>query len=334
MIDLSIFSFNQQLLLKELLARGVQLPYVGHTQMIAATYEKHIEYLYEGMSSLIPSVYLPILSNKYQAKQFMKHHGFSVTPGELFCSAELDKAIEYTYQIGYPVVLKPTENTNGNLAFVNLPDEESFINAFHELARYTDAREMLVEKFYFADDYRFLVIGEQEEIAVVRRTLPYVIGDGVSTIRQLVDKENYRRMNPRTTCLCPIYIDDSEGQRILRQQGLSADSILSDGEWVTLRCNANVCWGAECANFLDKIHPSYLDLAKKIHRLFPKSGYTSIDLLISDPSAPSLSYNYSFCEFNSAPGLSLHLMPSVGEPHDVVKSIANLLFPETAYELS
>jgi cyanophycin synthetase len=329
-IDLSRLSFNFQLLLKALQYRKIQLRYISETNVVQASYQNHVEYLFEGLTRLIPSVYLPILDDKFYAKKFMKDHGFSVIPGMVFSPEERKEAIAYTHKIGYPVVLKPTDSTNGDLAFVNLPDEKSFIEAFNEFARYTHTPNMLVEKFFVANDYRFLVMGDKD-IAVVRRTLPYVRGDGQSTIRQLVEKENNRRMNPRATCLCPIYIDDSEGRRILRQQGLSSSSILPQDQTVTLRCNANVCWGGECQNALDIVHPSYLILAKKIHHLFPGSGYTSVDLLIHDPSLPALADNYVFCEFNSTPGLSLHLMPSAGKSHDVLNPIIDLLFPETAY---
>jgi hypothetical protein len=59
-------------------------------------------------------------------------------------------------------------------------------------------------------------------------------------------------MNPRTTCLCPIYIDDVEGKRALEEQGLTPETILAKNQQATLRYHANVSWGAECENVLDK----------------------------------------------------------------------------------
>ena len=129
----------------------------------------------------------------------------------------------------------------------------------------------------------------------------------------------------------PDHIDDPEGKRVLISQNLTPNTILKNGESKNLRYNANVCWGAECENVLDQVHPSYLSLAKEIHTLFPGSAYTGIDLLINDISQPAHPDNYVICEFNIDPGFSLHLMPSKGKPHNVLKPIVDFLFPETAY---
>jgi hypothetical protein len=42
----------------------------------------------------------------------------------------------------------------------------------------------------------------------VEREPANIIGDGIHTIRELIDQENYRRMHPRNSCLCEIWIDD------------------------------------------------------------------------------------------------------------------------------
>jgi cyanophycin synthetase len=328
-MDFSKLKFNFRLLLQEIASRGIQLGYLGNTDIIEASLENHVEYLINYITRLTPGVYLPILDDKFYAKEFVRDKGFSVAPGNVFHPNQIKEAANYANQIEYPVVLKPTNGGHGDLVFANLKNEINFLTAFKEFAKYTNYANMLVEKHFQGDDYRFLVIADRD-IAVAKRSFPSVVGDGVLSIRSLVEQENNRRMNPRTTCLCPIYIDDVEGKRALEEQNLTPETILAKNQQAILRYHANVSWGAECENVLDQVHPSYLNVAKKIHALFPGSHLTCVDLLIKNIAIPASNDNYVFCEFNSDPGFSLHHMPSKGQAHYVLKSIVDLLFPETA----
>ncbi len=204
--------------------------------------------------------------------------------------------------------------------------DNEFSNAFKVIAKQFSSRCILVEKYFEGDDYRFLIIADKD-IAVVKRLAPKITGDGVSSIRELVDIENYRRMNPRTTCLCTIKIDDEESTRTLQKQGLTSSSIPSSDQTVLLRNNSNVSGGGSCENVLDTVHETWFDLARRIHSLFPGNTFTCIDLLAKDVTVPVTKDGYAFCEFNSDPGFSLHEMPGTGKPHYVVKSMIDLLFP-------
>ncbi len=179
-------------------------------------------------------------------------------------------------------------------------------------------------------DYRFLMIEGVNDPFVIHRTVPEVVGDGVLSIRDLVVQENHRRQNPRKNCLCTIEFEDEDTRRVLKHQNLTLDSIIPKDHSIKLRYNANVSWGAQCETLnTNDVHPSYLNLAKKIHALFPGNGFTGIDLLISDVKAPCTPHNYTFCEFNVDPGFSLHHMPGLGAPQNVLDPIVDLLFPET-----
>lgn len=327
MINLSSLPFNIRLLLEELQTRGIQIDKIGDTDLIQASYGNHYEYLLNYMTRLTPTNYTLIFNDKFYSKNLLSQHGFSVNPGAVFSSKEIETAVSFA-SAHYPVVVKPTFEEHGNLAFVQLKDEQAFRAAFAEISRYISNQNILVESYFEGDDYRFLVI-EPDVVAIVHRIKPYVIGNGKSTIFELIKVENQRR-KASTTCLCPIFIQDWEGRRILFEQNLTLDSVPKSGEKIVLRYNGNVSWGAECVNADKAVHPSFIELAWKIHRLFPQNGFTSIDLLIKDAHKEATCDNYTFIEFNSSPGFSLHLMPSCGRSYNVLEPIVDLLFPETA----
>jgi cyanophycin synthetase len=329
MIDFDSFKFNFALMLKAIAARNIELNCIGNTDIIEARLGSHVEYLVNYATRLTPEVNAAILRDKYYAKSILAEKGYSVMPGHVFAADNIASALNYAEHIGYPVVIKPVNGAQGDCVFPNLTDKREFIAAFAWISEKSSGCDILIEKYFAGDDYRFLVIADRD-LAVVKRSAPCVTGNGISTIQQLIDRENHRRMNPRDTCLCEIYIKDEEGKRVLRHQNLTEESVLDKGQVARLRYNANVSWGGDCENVLDTVHPSYIELARSIHALFPGNHFTCVDILARDVTTPVTQDSYAFCEFNVDPGFSLHHMPGKGKPHLVLETIVDLLFPETA----
>ena len=254
----------------------------------------------------------------------------NTTEARVFAKEHLKEACDFAASVGYPVVLKPTNGAEGNFVYANLQNEKEFRVAFEDLSHFTSLSNMMVEKHFDGNDFRFFVIDGVDEPFVVHRTLPEIVGDGVLTIRELIEQENQRRTNPRNTCVGKLYIDDADGLRALRHQNLTPDSIVDKGKHIKLRYNANVCWGAECETIdNDAIHPSYLQLVQQIHTLLPGNKFTTVDLLVQNIKKPCTEKNHAFGEFNVHPGFSLHHMPSRGKPQNVLDPLVDLLFPET-----
>jgi cyanophycin synthetase len=92
-------------------------------------------------------------------------------------------------------------------------------------AAYEISSDVMVERFMPGHDYRLLVVGDKL-VAAARRDPPQVVGDGVHTVRQLVDEVNAdpRRGDGHATSLTKIRIDDIALAR-LAVQGHSPDSV-------------------------------------------------------------------------------------------------------------
>ncbi|EEZ95128.1 cyanophycin synthetase [Legionella longbeachae] len=330
MVHYEHFPFNFGLLLKFIAKRGIELKVLGDTDAVAATLGTHTEYLVNYISKLTPANYYILLSDKLYSKSLMRFCGISVVEGRVFDKQNIQGVLDFATQIGYPVVLKPTNGSEGNFVYPNLQDEKELVQAFEDFSNYTNQFNMLVEKHFNGKDYRFVVIDGVNEPFVVYRSLPEITGDGIHSIKELVDQENHRRMTLRTNCLCKLYYDDPDSLRTLRHQNLTPDSIVDKGVRIKLRYNANVSWGSDCETIENHtIHASYLQLAQKIHGLLPGNKFTALDLLIEDISQPCTSMNYAFCEFNCDPGFSLHHLPSRGKAQNIIDPIVDLLFPET-----
>ena len=227
-------------------------------------------------------------------------------------------------EIGGPVVVKPRYGNQGRGVSVNLVSREEVERAWH-VAREEESTVM-VERFVAGGDYRVLVVGGRV-VAAARRHPPAVIGDGASTVRQLVGKvnEDPRRCSDHAGALSPVRIDDV-ALAVLAEQGLDADGIPAAGRQVLLRNNANLSTGGTAEDVTDRVHPEVAARAVEAARIVGLD-VAGIDIVTADIAQSLESQRGVVIEVNAGPGLRMHLEPTVGTPRDVGASIVDTLFP-------
>ena len=162
-----------------------------------------------------------IAQDKDLTKQLLHAAGVPVPMGRPAHS--LDEAWQIAQEIGLPVVVKPQDGNQGKGVTVNITDRAAFDAAYETAERYGSC--VLVEKYLPGHDYRLLVVGNKL-VAAARREPPLVVGDGVHTVRELVDIVNAdpRRGEGHATSLTKIRFDDIAVGR-LQAQGLEPDSV-------------------------------------------------------------------------------------------------------------
>src|SRR5690606_22244238 len=116
---------------------------------------------------------------------------------------------------------------------------EAEMQAAIKSARQSDSAVML-EEFVQGEDLRIIVIGYRVVAAAVRRP-PQVIGTGVHTIRDLIDRQSRRRAAATGgESRIPL---DAETLRTVRRAGHELDDILPEGELLKVRTAANLHTG-------------------------------------------------------------------------------------------
>ena len=98
-------------------------------------------------------------------------------------------AVRSARHIGYPVVLKPLNANHGRGVSINLTTDEQVEQAFEFAREHGTSRAVLVESYVEGYDHRMLVVNN-ELVAVAKRVPGHVVGDGNSTIAELIDKTN------------------------------------------------------------------------------------------------------------------------------------------------
>jgi cyanophycin synthetase len=184
---------------------------------------------------------------------------------------------------------------------------------------------VVVERFIEGSDYRLLVIGKRL-VAAARRDPARVIGDGVSTVRELVEQANLdpRRSDGHSTVMSLIKIDEL-ALGVLLQQGLTPDAIPSVDQVVLIRRNANLSTGGSAVDVTDRVHP---DVAARAVEAAQMVGLdiAGVDIVARDIGLPMEAQGAAIVEVNAGPGLRMHLQPSEGSGQPVGEAIVDLLF--------
>jgi cyanophycin synthetase len=263
-----------------------------------------------------------IAKDKELTRNLLHSGGVPVPEGYVVHSK--DEAWQKALDIGLPVVVKPQSGNHGRGVSTNLYTQQEVENAF-EIA-YQEESSIIVEKFFEGADHRMLVIGNQL-IAAARREPAKVIGDGQSTIRQLVELVNQdpRRSDGHATVMSRIPLDDAS-IAVLAQQGLTLDDVPESNAIVYIRRNANLSSGGTACDVTQLVHPQ---VAARVVEAAQIVGLdiAGVDVVAKDIAVPLEEQNGGVVEVNAGPGLRMHIQPSEGQGQPVCEAIVDMLFP-------
>jgi len=261
--------------------------------------------------------------DKENTKRVLRNAGVPVPKGDvIYFFDELQDAIDGVG--GYPIVIKPMDGNHGRGITINIETWEQAEEAYDAAKKVS--KGIIVERFYKGRDHRVLVINHKI-VAVAERVPAHVIGDGTSTISELIEQTNQDplRGEGHDNVLTRIQVDRTSWE-LLDRQGYSIDSVPDKGAICYLRATANLSTGGIAIDRTDDIHPTNIWIAERVSRLVGLD-IAGIDIVTQDISQPLQSVDGVIVEVNAAPGLRMHLSPSQGIPRNVAEPILNMLFP-------
>ncbi len=262
-----------------------------------------------------------ISRDKDLTKQLLQACGVPVPEGRIVESPE--DAWEAAEDIGLPVVVKPSDGNHGRGVTTELMTRAEVEAAF-QLAD-AEGSEVIVERFVRGNEHRLLIVGGKLA-AAARGESVSVIGDGVSSIRQLIDlhiNTDPRRGEEEEFPLEFILIDQNPAVNFeIQRQGYTDDSILLKDTAVVIQRNGNVT-----CDVTEYVHPEVAAQAALAARIVGLD-IAGIDIVAEDISQPLNRQCGAIVEVNAGPGLLMHLKPAEGQPQPVGKAIVDSLFAE------
>lgn len=267
-----------------------------------------------------------ICGNKPRTSKRLARLGIPVAKHKVVYT--VDDARQAATDIGFPVVLKPRYGTFGRGVTVGLTSQKEIPMAFRRAHAYH--RAVIVEKFIEGSDHRLLVVGGKL-VAAAMRTPAQVVGDGVSSVEQLIKIANMdiRRSYGHVNILSKIVVNE-DVKRVLRLQGFKLRSVPKRGVVVAVRSVANVSAGGTSVDVTDIVHPDNQALAIRIARKLHLK-IAGVDFICKDISVSHRIQGGAVCEVNATPGLRIHLTPREGHIQNVGGAIIKLLFGKTRF---
>lgn len=319
------FGPSTQSIVLEARKRNIPVTRLNDESMLMLGWGKNQRIIRASMTSTTSSIGVDIAADKERTKQILSKAHIPTPKGTLVLDEdELAEAIEL---IGFPVVIKPVDGNHGRGITTNITDKESALKAYN-LAR-TISRYVIIEKFVRGWDYRFLLVNFKL-VAVAKRTPAMVIGNGQSSIQQLIDEvnEHPERGDGHEKFLTKIKVDEVT-QKILDTKGYTLDTVLPFAEILFLKDTANISTGGTATDLTHLVHPANVFMAERIARLV-NLDICGIDIIAEDINMPITEKTGAVIEVNAAPGFRMHLTPSKGIARNIGESVVDMLYPAEA----
>ena len=316
---------STETLIKEAEARGIPWIPLSARFMIQLGYGVHQKRIQATLSNRTGVLGVELACDKEGTKNILGAAGVPVPRGTVINYLdELRGAIEDVG--GYPIVLKPLDGNHGRGITIDINSWEVAQEAYDLASAASKTKNVIVERYYTGRDHRVLVVNGQV-VAVAERVPANVVGDGKSTVEQLVEEVNRdpQRGDGHDNVLTRITIDKLTLD-LLQKQGYAMDSVLPIGERVFLRATANLSTGGIAVDRTDEIHPENVWLFSRVAKIIGLD-IAGIDVVTSDISKPLRDTNGVIVEVNAAPGFRMHVAPSQGLPRNVAGAVFDMLFP-------
>ncbi|WP_430232359.1 cyanophycin synthetase [Nitrosomonas communis] len=279
----------------------------------------HSRHIWTAETDRTSAIAESISRDKDLTKTLLRSCGVPVPEGRMVTSQE--DAWQAAIEIGLPVVVKPCDGNHGRGVFIELSRREQIESAFSIALE--EGTDVLVERYIPGTEHRLLIVSGQL-VAATRGDSVSVIGDGVSTIIDLIKKQINSDPRRGTSEDHPLNIIrlDSAARMEIAHQGYTPDSVVPVGVKVLIQRNGNHAF-----DVTDDVHPSIAKMASLAARVVGLD-IAGIDLVVSDISCPLEEQGGAIVEVNAGPSLLMHIKPAVGKSRPVGQAIVDHLFPK------
>ncbi len=265
----------------------------------------------EALSEFTSAIAMSICDDKAATRRVVEAAGVSV-PAQLTTDDPQERA-DFLERHGR-VVVKPARGEQGRGVAVGLETQEEVEAAVARARAFCD--QVLVEQHFEGEDLRLVVI-DYRVVACALRRPARVIGDGVKTMRELIEAQSRRRAAATGgESRIPL---DAETERCVAAAGLTLDDAPERGREIAVRRTANLHTGGTIHDVTAETHPALIDAAISAARAI-EIPVTGVDLMVRSPRMAE----YVFIEANERPGLANH------EPQPTAERFVDLLFPLSA----
>jgi cyanophycin synthetase len=188
---------------------------------------------------------------------------------------------------------------------------------------------LIVERQAVGEQFRFLLL-DGEVLDVIRRDRPQIVGDGTSTIEELMFAEYDRRLAMDTAEGMKPFPVDLDCLFTLERQGLGLATRPPKGTTVVVKSASNISGGRACVTVRE---PVASEVVHEVRAAAAAVGVrlAGVDVVAPDVKRPLAATNGVILEVNPIPGLGHHYNVAVPEAATPVAALVlEALFAQRA----
>ena len=305
--------------------RGISVKFIrkGNTNIYyILDYNGRKHEFYTTFGDLTSKEAAKIAKNKQLTKQYLIKAGVPVAKGNEFKKKESNEDIlDYvTSNLSFPLVIKPSSGMKGKGVVANIRTKQELLESLLYVRNKLGYGNIIVEKHVEGEELRVFFIGDQIEGAY-KKIPANVVGDGSSSINDLINEKNKLRKNNPHLYSRLIKVD-KELKNYINKLGYGLDSIPMENEVVQLRSQSNLNTGGDLVDITDNLPNNIVEIIKKTANAIPGLPHAGVDLIMGENETIVL-------EINHNQAVSGHLYPMKGKARDVPKAIIDYYYPET-----
>ncbi|MBI3746606.1 MAG: cyanophycin synthetase [Chloroflexi bacterium] len=321
------FGPSTQAILDEAASRDIPFIRLDRHSLVQLGQGVHQQRIRATMTSRTSGIAVDVASDKNLTNRLLDSAGLPVPKADVVTTVE--GAVSTARRLGFPCVVKPLDGNHGRGVHLDLQTDDDVRSAFAGALRESRSGELVVETYIHGNDYRCLVIGGVVA-AIAERVPASVVGDGTSTVRELVDRTNSdpRRGIGHEKVLTKITVDEA-AVTLVRGQGYEMGDVPPAGTRVKLALTGNMSTGGTSIDRTMEAHPDNIEIAEMAARVVGLD-VAGIDFICPDITVPVRETGGAIVEVNAAPGFRMHTHPTEGEPQYVARPVIDLLFPPGA----
>jgi len=264
---------------------------------------------------------------KERTKKHLKKGGFPIAEGKSFWFWQRSRALKYgVNELGFPLVVKPRGGSVARHVTTNIKSKGELKNGIDKAVVYSPA--FIIERFVENSFVYRATVVDFNYVAVVKQVPANVVGDGNSTIQELVEKKNNDKRrgesHQKEFTLYKIIIDYTTTE-LFAKKNYNLQTIPKMDEIVYLQKNPFLKLGGDLVEVTPEVHSDNIKLFKDIAKFFD-IRLVGIDFLVPDISRSWKNQTCAVLELNSVPCIEMHHFPSSGAPQNIANALVNLFF--------
>ncbi|MFA5959629.1 MAG: UDP-N-acetylmuramyl peptide synthase [Tatlockia sp.] len=325
---------NLRLLYQGAKALNLPVKYLPDICTLTMQFGRTHYYFHRTVTPLNKGANTVIAKNKFLCNQLLQQAGFPVPKAVVIDSQSFQSNLlaHIIQGLRFPLVAKPAQDTGrGANVLCNIKDMESLTKHLARTFHYYPA--MQIEEFHTnLKEYRVLVL-KKRVIGVVERFAAYVVGDGKSTIQELIDIKNALRAAYRATLTISPMIVDEEYRQCMAEQEVMLETVPLRGQKIQLCHTVNTGRGGEIYSHGRKIHPRNVHYFRNAAKTLGLNC-VGFDVLCEDLNRPLKKTKWLIIEANYNPDLTIHEMSNQGEKTPVAnKMLRQLIYKHPFFYL-